>query len=167
MQALLHIDYFEIAHGETKNSVPGSIKTFFYSLFGKNRKGIVHYLLDFLIKKISARLLNDFGALSLELEGIHTKLLNGELAIDSLGDAYKTTQKIIALLTSADELFSEIDYFDNELLKKELKNALNTCYLIEVELKELVFKDKKKSPPNDDLFQALAQKSKDSLSHSA
>lgn len=159
MQALLHTDYFGIAHSETRNSVPSGIRAFFLSLFGRNRKSLGQYL----IERISNRILKNFGALSLELEGIHVKLLNGELSTENVDEDYRTLNKIIKLLTYADELFNEVNYFDNQLLEREIKNALNTSYLIEVELKDLVFKNKKNIFLKDEMFHALANKSKDSL----
>jgi hypothetical protein len=159
MPAILYTDYFSIAHNETRSSVPSGIRAIFLSLFGRNRKNFGQYL----IERISTRLLKDFGALSLELEGIHVKLLNGELSAESVNDDFKTLNKIIKLLTKADELFNEVDYFDSVLLKREVKNTLNTSYLIEVELKDLVFKHKKNPFLKDEMFHALASKSKDSI----
>lgn len=158
---LTHSNYFTITQNEVRSHVEyGEVKTFIINLFGKYRGfSISQYLLDRFVKKLA----NTFTSLSLELEGLHTRMLNQDIAIDNPQEDYSIIKDIIKSLTKADELFSKINYFDNVGIKKEIKNSLNTCYLIEVELRTLVYKDKKKSFVKDELFEALAIKSNESL----
>lgn len=77
---------------------------------------------------------------------------------------FEVIKKVIKLLNHANNLLIENDYFNNETLITELKTTLHTSYLIEVELKDLVYKDKKTGRKKDEMFSLLAAKSKQSLS---
>ncbi len=155
MQASLYIDYFSIAHNETVKSVPQGVILNFFRKFR---------FASYITGKFRARFIKDFASLNLELEGIHKKMMEKEISLENLESDFENTKKIIRLLTLADEWFEKINYFDSELLKQEVKNTLNNSYLIEVELKDLIFSNKKKTPMKDDLFMALAEKSNSNLS---
>lgn len=170
---LATVDYISFAHNEAKKSVPLGLKELWIrglntarSLFiskktvkPNTRKNFIERLLNKLLSDIS----NDFVSINLEFQAIHDKLINGELVIENPKDDFHTVQKIIKLLTRADNLFIEIDYFGNETLKTELKSALHTTYLIEVELKALMYKNKRSDYTKDELFLALSVKSKQTL----
>lgn len=117
-----------------------------------------------ILNKLIAGILGSFISINLELQGIHSKLINGEIVVDNPTEDYEMINKIIKLLTRADELFEKVNYFDNETLKSELKSSLHTSYLIETEIKDFVFANKKTKRIKDDLFVLLSAKSKISLS---
>lgn len=165
------IDYISFAHSETQKSVPDRLKEFlirglsiiryaFKSPKATNTKlNLIDRFLNNLISKIS----NNFITINLEFQAIHEKLIKGELIIEKPKEDFEIINKIIKMLTRADNFFTEIDYFGNETLKTELKNSLHTSYLIEVELKALVYKDKKIDRNKDEMF-STSIKSKQSLS---
>lgn len=168
------IDYISFAHSETLKSVPYGLKEFWIrglsvmrSVFKSktitetnSKENFIERILDKLLSRIS----NDFVSINLELQAINDKLIKGELVIDNPREDFEVIKKTIKLLTRADNFFIEIDYFGNETLEGELKNALHTTYLIEVELKALVYKDIKIDRKKDEMFSMLATKSKQSLS---
>lgn len=160
MATALYTDYFTFAHNETRNSVPNGVRTHLLNFLSKYKKGLIHYLRDLLIQKVS----NDFVTLNLEFEGIYAKILNETISFENVESDYNTMKKIVTLLTQADEIFSEINYLENQQLEKEIKNTLHTSYLIEVELKSLVFKRKpRQEVQKDDLFELVSLKSKESI----
>lgn len=171
---LTTIDYISFAHNETQRSVPAGLKEFWIrglsfarTVFTSKKTAqsiAVENFVERILNKLLSRISNDFVSINLEFQAIHDKLINGELVIENPREDFETIKKIIKLLTRADNFFMEIDYFGNETLKEELKSSLHTTYLIEVELKGLVYKDKKSSRIKDEMFSLLASKSKQSLS---
>jgi hypothetical protein len=151
------VDYISYAHIEARKSVPDSVTEFFMKV-GR------YFQADWLLSKLTNNVLSKFVTLNLELQAIHDKLLKEELLIENPQEDYKSIRDIVRLLTRADEIFETIDYFENPNIKAELKSALNNSYLIEVEIRALVFKSNKSKIAKDEMFIALSNKSKESLS---
>jgi len=108
-----------------------------------------------------------FATINLELAKILEEISNNpDVVIADPQDEYKRCQTLINLFTFADNLFVKIGYFDDELLKFQVKNALELSYQIEAEIKIIAFKGKAIKKTSPDLLQALSDKSKEGIIHS-
>jgi hypothetical protein len=159
MESALNINYFTIAQDEARNSIPHGFRAFVVNFFGKTQISFTEGIKNFFVNKLSKK----FGVISIELEGIYSKLLNKSLDIVSIENDYMTMKNVVALLTQADELFQNVNYFDNSRFKAEIKNTLHISYQIEVELKDLFFQNRQKKNVKDEYFSILALKSKESF----
>lgn len=172
---ITNTDYFLFAHSETKKSVPLGIKGYWIrflssvrSLFLFNNTSEAIYKASFMERLMNMaifKIQHDFTAINLELKAILNEIVNNKISVDQPKEAYETMQKVISLLTKADNLFSNtsINYFGNETLKFELESSLRTSYKIEVKLKRIIIESKKETKQKDPLFELLASQSKDYL----
>lgn len=156
MNASFSPNYFDIIYDDAKSTESKDLGIVVSNFFSK-KLNLSDKILQFTIKQ----LMRNFSRLNLDISGIYEKLEKNELVSDDFREEHRIIDEVINLITELDELLMKIDYFKNKELKKEMKDTLRISYQVEVNLKKKIYKNK--TPKRDEMFQALAQKSKHNL----
>lgn len=73
-------------------------------------------------------------------------------------------QEVVGSLTKLKRIFKRGDFFDSQEFEHLMEDTLQLAYSLEAELRVHVYKSQKRKHTDDSLKEALAEKSKESLS---